>query len=159
VTDLEFASEELQLLRSEILSHVAETLRLEAYAVAGVVGFYAWVLTHSKDLHFAPWVWYVPVILPLAGGLRCLAIYAHMGTIVGYLLKVEAKLVSDTNAIGWEHHLNSRRTYARGAIAAMIWFGLLGATVKFSYELDSHSRVSASSGLTRVAADTAAAGR
>lgn len=129
----QFAFEEYKMLRAEMEEHIAETLKLEVYAVAGVTGFYAWVLTHQK----APmpvWVWFVPVLLPLLGGLRCLALHRQITVIGSYLKSLEPKIGAQLE--GWETHLtlaSTKRTY-RKELAMAIWGIMLLATVFFAYQ-------------------------
>ena len=82
MSDQSAALEEYKVLHAELSQHVQETLALERYAVAGVAAVFSWLVT--KKVGTGPpwqWVWLLPVLLPLFGGLRCFALYRHMGLI------------------------------------------------------------------------------
>jgi hypothetical protein len=134
----DFSQKEYELLRAELDRHVDETVRLERYAVAGVVAFFAWLLKEvPASTELDPWAWYVPVLLPLLGGLRSLALYAHIGVIAGYLNVLEQQLYglahqTKGGTLGWESYLNRpSRGKGRGVVAAGTWVLLLSGTVAF----------------------------
>ena len=137
----EFVREEYGKLRGELESHVEETLRLERYAVVGIAAVFAWLLKEIEHPgSMTIWAWYVPVMLPLVGGLRSFLLYQHIGLIAEYLSKLETALYADTNGnrngeekFGWEFFLGLRRNKYRGLLAAAIWFSLIGSTVFFAY--------------------------
>jgi hypothetical protein len=136
----EFLQEEYKLLRHELEGHVEETLRLERYAVIGVAAVFAWLLAELEQ-EITPWAWYVPVILPLIGGVRSLLLYRHVGLIARYLSRLEVEIYADRNRgrdeeriLGWERFLTPRRRKYRGALATIIWIALIGLTVFFSYQ-------------------------
>jgi hypothetical protein len=134
MSDLNFALEEYKVLHAELDRHVQETLALERYAAAGVAAVFAWLSTPANNAVMLPrWVWFVPILLPVVGGLRCLALYQHIGLIAEYLNQLETELGTNRRpGMGWEKFLAQRRRPTRGAIAWLIWLILLGSSEAFA---------------------------
>ena len=129
-----FAFEEYKILHAELHGHVQETVALEKFAGAAVAAVFSWLVA-QKTATTLPggWIWFLPVLLPLFGGLRCLALYKHIGLIATYLAELEKELGTDRSPDrGWEQFLNRRRRPVRGAIAWIIWVVLLVATEAFA---------------------------
>ena len=134
MSDTNFALEEYKTLHTELNQHVQETLALERYAIAGIAAVFSWLASRKTGATPLPeWVWFVPILLPLAGGLRCLALYKYIGLIAEYLGRLEKELGPTRPAdMGWEKFLEPRRRPIRGAIAWLIWLILLTATETFA---------------------------
>jgi hypothetical protein len=120
------------LLREEVVSHVAETRRVEVYAVGGVAAVYAWLVTHGIELSAA---WFIPVMFPLLGAIRSYALFKRVQLIAIYLRDLEVYWFGASSPHGWERFFEEkvRKTKETGSrvsfTAFLLWAALMVVTV------------------------------
>jgi hypothetical protein len=131
--------EEYKTCAQEIKSRSKELGDLERYSIVGIIGYYAWFMTHpSSHEQFPTVLWWVPVAVALFIVARTL-IYSHrIDMLSKHITKIEkrCKLVD-----GYEtemQRLRREKTIWRlsisvGGSTALVWLALLGATIYVAF--------------------------
>jgi hypothetical protein len=126
-------AQQYELLRNEMLVHIKQINTLELGAAISIGATYAFLITHKTDVPC--WgMWFIPQILILLFGIRCVAHTWEMKRIGEFLLTIEetAKNQSDS-FLGWEHFKKSGRHWLHDwvtmTISAFIWIAAFVVTL------------------------------
>jgi hypothetical protein len=126
--------EEYKSLSREIQARMKELGDLERYSLIGVLGFYAWLITHSSHTQFPTAIWCVPVAVALFIVARTI-IYSHRVNLISkYIADMECQC-GLTN--GYETKMQAllreswtwRWSARAGGSTAFVWLALLAGTV------------------------------
>lgn len=133
VTDVDsWHLEQYKMLKTEIMSHVEETRKLEIYSIGAIAAIYSWFITRSTLPSRA---WLIALLIPLLGGLRTYTLYKRIGLLSEYLREIENKIFKDENKlIGWERYFHSKSllVYKKQGIpfsSIVFWVSLLVVTI------------------------------
>ena len=123
-----FLIEEYKILKEELLSLVKEARLLETAAIAGTAGIYAWLVKTPNTDSIEKIGWWIPVLFPLFGAFRQIALLTRIMHIAEYIRALE-KEICKVSPFGWETFLAEKRTSTSGnaiSITAIIfWVCLL----------------------------------
>jgi hypothetical protein len=133
-----FTVQEDAELRKEMMDYVAETRRLEVYAVVPTALMYSFLISLETGRRPQPgsdpgapvWAWAVPVAFPVLSLMRGFAFYSQMVLLAEYLRQIEVRY--GRNPPGWEHFIDDARRAGRsslGRTSTNFALVLLGFTV------------------------------
>ena len=121
--------EQYQMLRSEIVSLIEQTRRIEVMVIGALGAFYSWMDTRT-GAH--PYIWYLATGLGLFGGLRSLGLFVRMGDISKYMRVIENGWeIEDKNRHkGWEQHfaIPSNNCFPLSWVTSALWLIIIAGT-------------------------------
>jgi hypothetical protein len=124
--------EQYKMLRTEIMSHVEETRKLEIYAIGAISAIYSWFITKPT---LPTRAWLIALLIPLLGGLRSYTLYKRIGLLTEYLREIESCVFTGNNKlVGWENYFQSKSltSYKKQGISfssIIFWLTLLAITI------------------------------
>lgn len=124
--------EQYKMLRTEIMSHVEESRKLEIYAIGATAGIYSWFITRASLPSRA---WLIVILIPLLGGLRSYTLYKRIGLLSEYLREIENYVFTGNKKLpGWENYFQSKSLtpYKKQGISfssIIFWLTLLAITI------------------------------
>lgn len=128
--------EEYLSLRREIENYLAELASLERNCVIAVATAYTWIATTTTlQTSFARIAWFIPVLLPLFGGLRSCTIGKHLRVIGIYIRLIETKILSCSDhkqRCGWEHYFKKYGNTQTTRLRIFFWITFLIFSVSIS---------------------------
>jgi hypothetical protein len=139
---LDFYKGQYEGLRREIELTLSEARSVERYAALATAAIWAWLATNGTPAGYG-WCWYIPVALPILGGLRSYAIVRHFGLLGRYVRFFEGE-VCHSDLPGWETFIRNPAKYVKdppskwqrhwiSRTGAIFWVGLLVATVVIGF--------------------------
>jgi len=132
MTEFDLRKEEYLTLRKEIETQMTDLASLEKNCVLATAIVYAWLVKDGAGSTIAKAGWFIPVLFPLFGGLRSLAIGRHLSVLGSYIYKIESALLPEADyPNGWQHYLDthSKRHMVRTWITATFWIVFLVVTI------------------------------
>lgn len=125
-----FLVEEYKSLKAELASLVKESRILETGAIAGTAAVYAW-LAKAPSVDIVGLGWWIPVLFPVLGLFRHLALTMRIMHIAEYVQQIE-DAVCVRKPKGWEKFLAEKRATilgrSIGVSSIIFWFMLLLVT-------------------------------
>jgi hypothetical protein len=109
-----FALQEHMLLRQEIVALVAETRSVERNVLVAIGVIWGFLVLHPP-LGADRWVWWVPPLFVVMGGIKTWASHRQFIQFSTYLMRTEAAFASAQGIEGWETFLASQKRYIVGS--------------------------------------------
>jgi hypothetical protein len=131
----EFHLEQLKILRAKADRLHEETRATERYVLLASGAIYTFLFAQSNALHAllsAKFIWWIPPILALLGGLRSLALRDYITGCDSYVKKAEDALRLP-GLVGWEHYWKddpeTQTLLKTVRVAGAIWWAILLGTI------------------------------
>jgi hypothetical protein len=137
ISPSEYHLTEYKNLTSTIEFLLKEIQISERLAIAGSIGFYAWLAVHQQgiiQIRDHTFVWWIPIMIPLMGIVRTYGNFYRVSQIASYIKNLEKKFLLLSEVKGWEAYLaekryGSMRSYLRPLVSMTIWALLLLANI------------------------------
>jgi hypothetical protein len=131
----DFHLEQLKILRGKADKLNEETRATERYVLLASGAIYTFLFAQSGTLHTlrsAKFIWWIPPVLALMGGLRSYALEGYITGCDRYVKKAEDTLRL-TGLVGWEHYWkddpDTRKLHRTIRVATAVWWATLLSTI------------------------------
>jgi hypothetical protein len=119
------AVKEFESLRNKMDQCIAEYRALERYAVIGTAAVYSFGFTASA-MQYRYLIFFVPLLIVLAGAVRALALRKYVHFIGSYILEIEKAVYGSEGKLGYEKYFtNFRKSSMEDFAANSVWILLI----------------------------------
>ena len=119
------AVKEFDSLRNKMDQCIAEYRALERYAVIGTAAVYSFGFT-SAAIQYKYLIFFVPILIVLAGAVRALALRKYVHFIGGYISELERAIYGSECSLGYEKYFsNFRKSSMEDFAANSVWILLI----------------------------------